>query len=143
MARLMAEMGLPPQPREQPADPVETELQGLLRELGSQGQALEAFEARTKAAAPPRGEAPLPAEPEELADLVRQAVQGILQEEAPDLVSRLVDQALRERLESLVSQEIDRQIEAKVAREVQELLRRVMHEAGETSGRRDDGVVVD
>jgi hypothetical protein len=143
MAQLMAEMGLPPQPHEQAADPAEAELQGLLRELGSQGQALEAFEARAKAAAPPEGETPSPGEPEELADLVRLAVQRILQEEAPNLVSRLVAQELQERLESLVSQEIDRQIEAKVAREVQELLRRFMHEAGETSGRRDDGVVVD
>lgn len=164
--KLMAEMGLPPQPREPAPSQEESELQELLQELGGREQPAGAGQdedqgtgdpeldallsqlgrqgaAKEQAQAPEAGEAVPLAEPEELAELVRLAVRQIMEEEAPELVSRLVARELEDRLGALVAQELEIQIKSRVAQEVKELLKKAMTTAGKASEKRDDGVVVD
>ncbi|MCF8042189.1 MAG: hypothetical protein K9K65_18375 [Desulfarculaceae bacterium] len=171
MEKLMAEMGLQPQPQASAPTPDEGELQDLLQELGgkeqagagegqdqgtgdpelddllsqlgSQGRPEDKQAAKAPEAAEPGDEVPSLAEPEELVELVRMAVRQILEDEAPEMVSRLVAQELEERLEVMVGQELEKQLKARVTQEVKDLLRKAMSKAGRSSGKRDDGAVVD
>ncbi|MFH2127253.1 MAG: hypothetical protein ABIK12_12110 [Pseudomonadota bacterium] len=170
--KLMAEMGLPPQPRAQAPSPDESELQDILQELGGKEQAgaeggqeqgtgdpelddllsmlgsqgrpqeKQAAKKTPKASASESEPAPV-SDPEDLVDLVRMAVRQILEDEAPEMVSRLVARELEERLEEMVTQELEKQLKARVTQEVKDLLRKAMSKAGRPSGKRDDGVVVD
>ncbi len=149
--KLMAEMGLPPQPRPPAPSREESELQDLLQELGGQeeqagpeaggeegtgdpelDELLAQLGKPKQAPAPAQAEeAPALADPEDLAELVRDTVRQILEEEAPALVSRLV------------AQELENQLKSRVTQEVKDILKKAMTQAGKAPGKRDGGVVVD